>query len=62
MKKRSTQSKTDAALGYIAIVLLILGLLAWGVANIVWAIQCGGAGGAYIIPQNSFPVCVQGVR
>jgi len=57
----SRQSKTDTTLTYIAIVLAVLGLLAYGIANIAWAIQCSNAGGAYIIPQNSFPVCLQGV-
>lgn len=36
--------------------------LAYGIAQIIWAVECGNAGGAYIAPQNSFPVCVAGVR
>ena len=61
-KQRTTQSRTDTTLTYIAIVLGVLGVLAYAVALIVWAFQCGNAGGAFIIPQNGFPVCVQGVR
>ena len=45
----------------IAVCLIWLGAIVYGVFQIIWAIECGDAGGAYIIPQNSFPVCVQGV-
>lgn len=44
------------------VALAFLGSLVYGVFTIIWAVECGNAGGAYIIPQNSFPVCVQGVR
>ena len=49
----------------IAMVLFVVAFaaaLVFGVLLIIWSNQCAAAGGAYIIPQNSFPVCVQGVR
>lgn len=44
------------------VLLIFLAAIAYGWFQIIWAVECGNAGGAYIIPQNSFPVCVQGVR
>lgn len=44
------------------VVLCFVAALVFGVLFIVWSNQCAAAGGAYIIPQNSWPVCVQGVR
>lgn len=42
----------------IGICLLIA--LAWSAALVVWSVQCADRGGAFIVPQNSFPVCVAG--
>ena len=41
--------------------LLLLAGLVWSAFLVVWAIDCGNAGGAFIAPQNSLPVCVAGV-
>lgn len=46
------------AWGLVIILLVALGWCAW---LIVQAHECGAAGGAYIIPQQGFPVCVAGV-
>lgn len=53
---------TEKRLYGVFVILLTLGFLAYGALTIVWAYECGQKGGAYIIPQNSFPVCVQGVK
>ena len=45
----------------IAVGLIFVAAVVYGVFQIIWAIECGDAGGAYIIPQTGFPVCVQGV-
>jgi len=42
-------------------VLLLLALV-WVSLLAVWANECGNAGGAFIVPQNSLPVCLQGVK
>jgi len=42
-------------------VLLLLALV-WVSLLAVWANECGNAGGAFIVPQNSWPVCVAGVK
>lgn len=45
----------------IAVALIFLAAIVYGIFQIIWAVECGQAGGAYIIPQSGFPVCVQGV-
>jgi hypothetical protein len=59
--KEDNQKLLIAALLMIA-ARLILAALAYGVALIIWANQCGAAGGTYIIPKAGFPVCVQGIN
>jgi len=49
-------------LTYSALALAFIALVVYGVFQIIWAVECGNLGGAYIIPQNSFPVCVAGVK
>ena len=46
----------------IAVGLIFLAALVYGVFLIIWANECAAHGGAYLIPQNGFPVCLAGVK
>ena len=46
----------------VIVAVIFAAALIYGVFLIIWANQCAADGGAYLIPQNGFPVCVTGVR
>lgn len=46
----------------IVVGLIFLAALTYGVFLIIWANDCAAVGGAFIIPENSFPVCVASAR
>lgn len=44
------------------LVVVFAAAIVYGVTLIIWANECASIGGAYLLPDNGFPVCVQGAK